>query len=30
MCGKTFFYSIAVEAVLNTNFLQYKSENIYY
>lgn len=30
MCEKTFFYSIAVEAVLNTNFLQYKSENIYY
>lgn len=30
MCVKTSLYSIAVEAVLNTNFLQYKSENIYY
>lgn len=30
LCEKTFFDSIAVEAVLNTNFLQYKSENICY
>lgn len=30
MCEKTFLYSISVEVVINTNFLQYKSENIYY